>query len=151
MKAQFANRLRQNMTAAESHLWARLSQMPGWVAQRVLGSYIVDFAHCGRRLAIEVDGTAHVGREAYDSERDAVLARGGWRVVRFSNESVLAEREAVIAAINRALSLRMLPCYGDGLERQLPRIGDAVRFGCAVRRWKRLHPPVEVSARLVRK
>jgi hypothetical protein len=43
---------------------------------------IVDFFAPEPRLAVEVDGAAHVGRERRDRERDAYLARYGVRVLR---------------------------------------------------------------------
>lgn len=139
------------MTPAERRLWARLRLLPGCKCQFVLGSYIVDFAFEGRRLAVEVDGSSHVGKEGYDSGRDAVLERAGWRVVRFSNESVLTEVDAVIGAIEKALTLKRLRVLNADAIRPRARIGDAVQFGCAVRKWKRLHPPVPAVGRLVKK
>ena len=148
---RFAARMRKQMTPAERHLWKRLSAISKCYAQMVVGSYIVDFAIPRRRLAIEVDGSAHAGKEGYDSERDAILARAGWRVVRFSNESVLAEVDAVVSAVQRALGLMPLPVIDESATQPRPRVGDAVQFGCAVRKWKRLHPPVPAVGRLVKK
>jgi very-short-patch-repair endonuclease len=151
-KERLADRMRERMTPPEALLWSYLRrEFRHCRPQKVLGSYIVDFAFPGRRLAVEVDGSAHTGREAYDSERDAALARYGWRVLRFTNQSVMVEAPAVVDAIRRALALPRLPRLSDEAERPSLRVGDAVQFGCAVRKWKRLHPPVEAIGRLVRK
>jgi very-short-patch-repair endonuclease len=151
-KERYADRMRERMTPPEALLWSYLRrEFRHCRPQKVLGSYIVDFAFPSKRLAVEVDGSAHDGREAYDAERDAVLARYGWRVVRFSNQSVMVEAAAVVDAIGKALDLPRLPRLSDEAERPTARVGDAVQFGCAVRKWKRLNPPVAAVGRLVRK
>lgn len=147
---RFAAKMRRHMTRAERHLWRHLRGFRCY-PQRVLCGYIVDFAFPKGRLAVEVDGSSHNGKESYDSERDAVLALAGWRVIRFSNTSVLTEVEAVVGAIRKALALPPLRRIKADAEKPRPRIGDAVQFGCAVRKWKRLHPPVPAVGRLVKR
>ena len=53
----------------------------------------------GLRLLGEVDGGQHSGQQKYDSERDDWLESQGYRVLRFWNNQVLNEIEAVKEAI----------------------------------------------------
>jgi hypothetical protein len=64
----------------------------------------VDFHWPRRRLVVEVDGWAfHRTRRAFerDRERDAVLAAGGVRVLRFTHRQVTREPALVVAALRR--------------------------------------------------
>jgi len=64
----------------------------------------VDFHWPRRRLVVEVDGWAyHRTRRAFerDRERDAVLAAGGIRVLRFTHRQVSREPALVAAALRR--------------------------------------------------
>jgi len=63
---------------------------------------VVDFACVEARLAVEVDGVAHVAFAA-DAERDAALRTQGWRVLRVWNNDVMGNREGVAQAIAAAL------------------------------------------------
>ena len=59
--SQRAENMRKQMTPAEKALWFRfLREYPlPFVAQKVIGEYIVDF-YCRRvRLSIELDGDSH--------------------------------------------------------------------------------------------
>ena len=64
----------------------------------------VDFHWPRRRLVVEVDGwTFHRTRRAFerDRERDAILAAGGIRVLRFTHRQVTREPALVAAALRR--------------------------------------------------
>ena len=148
-KKALARQMAQNMTPAELLLWERLNGLrckPQWL---VCG-YIADFAFPWRRLVVEVDGDSHNGREAYDRERDAAMLLAGWRVLRFTNEDVRSDINRVVGAIRAALDGPKLTKPNKAPKRRKPKVGDAVAFGCAVRRWKRTHPVVEPTARLVK-
>lgn len=54
-------------------------------------------ASTAERLVIEVDGAYHVERARADAKRDAVLARAGYRVLRFEAEIVMREIDAAVA------------------------------------------------------
>ena len=83
-------RLRRNVIAG--HKFRR---------QHPVGPYIVDFACCAKRLAIEVDGQTHLSDEAraYDWRRRADLLRIGWREIRATNEDVLFNLDRVVELI----------------------------------------------------
>ena len=99
--------LRKNQTDAERTLWKHLRdrRLEGYKfrRQRPLGGYIVDLICLEQKLIVEVDGGQHSGQHKYDLERDEWLESQGHRVLRFWNNQVLDEVEAVKAAILAAL------------------------------------------------
>ena len=64
--------------------------------------YIVDFACVEARLIVEADGGQHARLGDHDL-RNSELRRQGWRVLRFSNNDILANREAVLRTIAEML------------------------------------------------
>ena len=102
-----ARRLRKQSTEAEKTLWRHLRnrQLAGYKFRRQapLGKYVVDFLCYEQKLVIEIDGGQHQCRSKSDSERTNWLEGQGFRVVRFWNNQVLAETEAVLEAILREL------------------------------------------------
>ena len=103
-----ARELRKNPTEAERVLWQhiRRRQLGGYRfrRQQPLGEYIVDFFCFEKRLVVEIDGGQHSERVSYDTARTASLKSRGFRVLRFWNNQVLGETEAVKQAILEALS-----------------------------------------------
>jgi len=102
-----AKRLRGNLTDAEHHLWSRLRrrQLDGYRFRRQmpLGSFVADFACPAEKLVVELDGGQHVADAARDRSRDAWLAERGYRVLRFWNNDVMRDTNAVLAENLRAL------------------------------------------------
>ncbi len=102
---QRSRQLRENMTDAERHLWAkiRMKQLKGYqfYRQKPLGDYIVDFFCPRARLVIEVDGSQHFSDEMteYDRIRNEYLSSLGLRVLRFTNLDVLTHIEGVVESI----------------------------------------------------
>jgi len=90
------------MTDAEQLLWRHLRAHrmcdQKFRRQQPIGLYIVDFAHFGARLVIEADGVQHNG-SADDATRDAWLRSQGFTVLRFWNDEILQNIEAVLEAI----------------------------------------------------
>jgi very-short-patch-repair endonuclease len=95
--------LRAQPTSAETVLWdALVERWPNKkrrIRQPIIGYYIADFAFPHRCLIVEVDGPIHVYRQAHDDRRDAFMRECGFTVLRFSNEAVFADPQAVIRAI----------------------------------------------------
>ena len=56
-----------------------------------------------KKPVIEVDGGQHLEQEEYDAERTAFLESKGYRVLRFWNNDVLTEIEAILGAVMDAL------------------------------------------------
>ena len=91
--------LRTNMTDAERALWQVLRgrQISGikFRRQHPLGDYILDFVSLEIKLIIEVDGGQHASQVEYDQVRTEYLQSAGFQVLRFWNNEVLMEIEAV--------------------------------------------------------
>jgi very-short-patch-repair endonuclease len=71
--------------------------------QQPIGKYIVDFVCLEKRLIIEVDGGQHDEQSSYDSNRDAWLNSQGYRILRFWNNQIFGELEAVKETIFETL------------------------------------------------
>src|SRR5277367_6680388 len=86
-----ARAMRRAPTGAERRLWRLLRdrRLDGLKFRRQvpIGPYIVDFLCVGARLIVEADGSQH-NESPHDEVRDASLARGGWKVLRFWNHEV---------------------------------------------------------------
>jgi len=106
-KRNRARELRAAMTDAERALWRclRMRQLDGhrFRRQHPVGPYVVDFACLPSRLVVEVDGGQH-SDSVDDRHRDAFLRGCGFRVLRFWNNEVLGEPDAVCEVILRWLA-----------------------------------------------
>jgi very-short-patch-repair endonuclease len=104
---KFAKDLRQNMTDAEQLLWRHLRahRLNGqkFRRQQPIGPYIVDFVHLGAKLIVEADG-GHHNQSEKDAVRDEWLTSQGFKVMRFWNNDVLSNTDAVLTAILDALA-----------------------------------------------
>ena len=114
MKAtkQRAKQLRKNETDAERLLWYRLRNRQiansKFRRQHVIEPYIVDFVCLERGLVVEVDGGQHAERVPEDVRRTEFLESKGLRVLRFWNNDVLTQTEAVLESIYSVLLERPL-------------------------------------------
>jgi len=96
-------------TDAEQVLWDNLYRIPvegtHFRRQVEIGPYRADFGLLRLRLLIEVDGAIHDEPEqkARDRIRDAWLESEGYRVVRFSNRSVMTDMNSVLDVIASAI------------------------------------------------
>jgi very-short-patch-repair endonuclease len=100
-----ARNLRKRMTDAEIKLWRYLRRkQPGAKFRRQcqIGKYIVDFVSFDASVVVKVDGGQHVDSES-DMVRDEWLASQGFKVLRFWNNDVLKNIEAVIGTIRREI------------------------------------------------
>lgn len=68
--------------------------------QAPFGRYVVDFVCYEKHLIIEVDGGQHALSEN-DAARDQWLKKQGFRVLRFWNNDVLRNTDAVLEVIKR--------------------------------------------------
>ena len=100
-----ARDLRKAQTPAEEILWSALRgrQLNGLKFRRQyrIYNYIVDFFCRDLNLIVEVDGEIHDSDQqtARDVNRDAHLESLGYRVLRFTNQEVLADLENVLNRI----------------------------------------------------
>ncbi|RFZ90801.1 endonuclease domain-containing protein [Mucilaginibacter conchicola] len=113
---QLCRDLRQRQTPAETKLWALLRdrQLNGYKFLRqhpiyvrsALGRcefYIPDFYCDKKKLVIEADGPVHLYKKDYDKNRDKVLADLGLKILRFTNQEIEDDIEAVLKRISGSL------------------------------------------------
>jgi very-short-patch-repair endonuclease len=112
---RFAREMRKEPTPAEAALWYLLRdrRLVGFKFRRQhpFGPYILD-GYCPRaRLVVEADGGTHATPEGQDSdrERDAYLAANGILVLRFWNNEIAKEQEAVLERIAAVCAERARP------------------------------------------
>ncbi|AZO10421.1 MULTISPECIES: endonuclease domain-containing protein [unclassified Mesorhizobium] len=111
-KRNFARTMRREPTEAEDRLWQelrgrRLDKIK-FRRQVPVGRFVADFVCAEARLIVEIDGSQHA-ESRHDKERDAELKARGFRVLRFWNDDVLKDLEAVcdtIIAYVRDVSLQ---------------------------------------------
>ncbi|MDQ7916229.1 leucine--tRNA ligase [Mesonia sp. MT50] len=111
---------RDKPTEAEAALWSQLrNKNIGYKfrQQHLIGDFIVDFVCLRRKLVIEVDGGIHDTTKEYDQERTKILNEKGFDVIRFKNEEVLGNTEAVLDKISKELESQVFP------------LGESRRFG----------------------
>ena len=105
-----AQELRKNPTEAERKLWLhlRLRQLGGhkFRRQQPLGKYIVDFVCLEKRIVFEVDGGQHNAQMQIlsDKQRTEWIEEQGFLVLRFWDNEVMQNIEAVKEAIWQALA-----------------------------------------------
>ena len=114
---------RKNPTEAESVLWDMLKGNKlgaHFRRQHIILDYIVDFICLDKGLIIELDGGYHDDprQKEYDEARTAHLHRLGYTELRFKNEELLCNPDAVIRKIKDTLkslpSINSLP-FREGL------------------------------------
>ncbi len=104
------------MPLAEVLLWSRLKgkSLAGFKFRRQysVGSYIIDFYCPEARLGVEVDGDSHFsgGRVEKDLLRGEAIESYGIRLLRFTNNDVYENVEAVLEKIAEYLPKTTSPC-----------------------------------------
>ena len=116
---EYSREMRNNPTDAERAAWNILSDnVTGYKFRRqhIIGDYIVDFVCLEKMLIVEIDGEYHNDYEQQidDAARTEWLAIKGFRVMRFTNEEVIAEPNEFARKVKDVLaSQRSLPT-GEG-------------------------------------
>ena len=105
-----ARALRERQTESESLLWdvLRAKRLSGlkFRRQHPIGPFYADFACIAQRLIVEIDGGYHDYQFAEDMSRQRFLEEQGWSVIRFSNEDVIEDVEAVAIAIAKRIGVK---------------------------------------------
>jgi len=113
LRRRLQRTLRSSMTLAEQKLWQRLrgKQLYGWKFRRQhpYGDYVLDFVCLDAMLVAEVDGGQHAERPQDDEVRDAFLRTAGFQVLRFWNNQVMQDLEAVVVVVVAALPVSPSP------------------------------------------
>src|SRR5688572_4689255 len=106
-KRNFARSLRRRLTDAEARLWFHLRNRAfmghKFRRQHPIGLYVVDFVCIEARLVVELDGGQHAN-QASGAARTAFLEADRYCVLRFWNNDVLTQTQAVLAAIDMELA-----------------------------------------------
>ncbi|MGN6153211.1 MAG: endonuclease domain-containing protein [Lysobacteraceae bacterium] len=106
--------LRRQQTDAERALWQYVRDRRlldrKFRRQHAIGRFVADFVCLEARLIVEVDGSQHLDRAAYDDARTRWLETQGFRVIRFRNDDVLLRMDDVLTAIVAALAAPHPPC-----------------------------------------
>ena len=125
-----ARSLRKLPTDAEALLWFHLRDRRmanhKFRRQRPIGPYFADFACIEIKLIVELDGGQHVEAAVYDADRTRFLEGQGYRVLRFWNNEVLMQTDAVRGRILQAL------LGGSPHPSPLPQAGEGARKDAAV-------------------
>lgn len=115
--AQRAENMRNQMTYPERRLWfSFLREYPTpFVAQKVIGSYIVDFYCRKARLSIELDGDSHYteSQKEYDRVRTTFLEMLEIKELRFTNNEAMENLEGVCEAIHAEVLKRRNDVHGS--------------------------------------
>ena len=97
---QRAKELRQAENLSEVLFWMQVHKGKfyniDFDRQRIIGNYIVDFYVKNLGLIIEIDGSSHDNKEAYDSKRDAYFESLGLKVYHIPVVEVLQQMKLVI-------------------------------------------------------
>jgi len=100
---EFARDLRKRQTDAENRLWYFLRNRNfmslKFRRQYPLPPYVADFYCAEKQLIIELDGGQHAEQSFYDQQRTDFFQKHGITVLRFWNNEVLAETNAVLEQI----------------------------------------------------
>jgi very-short-patch-repair endonuclease len=98
----FRRSLRNEPTYAERALWYSLRKNgvgAKFRRQESVGPFILDFYCPELRLAVEVDGASHAGREDYDRRRDSFLHEFQITILRFTDSEVLDMSDRTVQTI----------------------------------------------------
>ena len=115
---EFAKEHRENPTDAEMALWQMLRRKGldyKFRRQHIIGDCIADFFCCENNLCIEIDGGYHnvPSQIKRDEERTLYLERMGCKELRFTNEEVIANTDAVLEVIKNTCD-ELSTCNPDG-------------------------------------
>ncbi|OGE78187.1 MAG: hypothetical protein A2751_03445 [Candidatus Doudnabacteria bacterium RIFCSPHIGHO2_01_FULL_46_14] len=102
-------KLRTDMPPAERILWGHLKNKSvlgvKFRRQYSVGKYIVDFYCPLLKLAIEIDGDSHFDDNSarLDKDRQAYIQSFGIKFLRFTNQEIYKNLEAVLEEIETAI------------------------------------------------
>ena len=128
---QKAEELRKNMTSAESIIWKHIHINPWKLKfrrQHPISNFIADFYCHPIKLIIEIDGDIHDVEEVkqYDSAREQSLKEFGLTILRFRNEEVFNNADAILEKIDETIRILQSSPLGDGEKLTVIKIGGNV-------------------------
>jgi very-short-patch-repair endonuclease len=96
------------MSAAEEALWTRLrvaSFGKTFRCQMPVGRLTADFGSYEAKLVIEIDGGVHDAARGSEHARSAAFESAGYLVLRFGEDEVLGDADAVTDEIAQAMKV----------------------------------------------
>ena len=75
--------------------------------QHPIAPFIADFACVSKKLAVEIDCAYHDQTCVHDIERELLIRKLGWDVIRFSGSDVEADPEAVARAVFERMGMQL--------------------------------------------
>lgn len=130
----FAKRLRNNPTEAESIMWTLLrnKQLGAYKFRRqhIIGRFIPDFVCLKQHLIIEIDGGYHNLPEVQisDKKRTETLNKLGYRVLRFTNEEVICKTDSVLNKIKMELDSQNPSPSVTERSRSIGRVSEGLKI-----------------------
>ena len=123
MLKTYAEENRKHPTEAENVLWEALKAKgigAKFRRQHIIGDFIVDFFCNEANLVIELDGGYHnmPAQMKSDEERTAALNEMGYTELRFKNEEVISNIDAVLKTIKTFTNIKSFPSGEDLGEAQ---------------------------------
>jgi very-short-patch-repair endonuclease len=110
-KIELAKLLRTRMTYPEKLLWSKVRRngLGGlhFRRQQIIAGFVVDFYCHEARLAVELDGSVHHGKESYDKARDQAIAKYDVEVLRIPNDMVTKSLDVALVQILQACQARL--------------------------------------------
>src|SRR5687767_1293197 len=108
-----AREMRHPQTPAEATLWRALrNRRTGFKFRRQhpIYRFIIDFYCAEAKLLIEIDGESHLepAQEEYDRARTEYLEKLGYKVIRFTNNDVRYNIQAVTGEILQTIEIRIV-------------------------------------------
>jgi very-short-patch-repair endonuclease len=98
-----AREFRKHPTLAEAILWKQFRKRQvgelKFRRQHIIHQFIVDFYCPAAKLIIEIDGPIHQNQANFDAERENIICRTGYHVIRFSNQEVIQNKDMVVSSI----------------------------------------------------
>ncbi len=95
-----ARKMCKNPTESERILWEALKRENffgfRFRRQAPFGRYIFDIYCAKKKLAFEIDGSSHNGKEKSDKKRDEDTAAASVKTIRFSDDSVRNDIDNVL-------------------------------------------------------
>jgi very-short-patch-repair endonuclease len=115
-----AREMRHPQTPAEATLWRALrNRKTGFKFRRQhpIYRFIIDFYCAKAKLLIEVDGESHLepGQKEYDQARTEYLEELGYKVIRFTNDDVRYNINAVANKILQTIEVRIAELKANNL------------------------------------
>ena len=102
-----SRRFRKNPTRSEAILWEALRNRrligEKFYRQAIVGPFIVDFLCRKHKLIVEIDGPIHETQKNRDGERQQLLEKLGYQILRLKSDEVENDLSYSLARIEEAL------------------------------------------------